>query len=74
MVNYHDPATIAGEYGACPFLPVLQRLQVARLISIRLFYSGARQVLARREWHIYVGLSLYCPALSPSRRYLTTQS
>ena len=21
MVNYQDPATIAGEFGACPFLP-----------------------------------------------------
>jgi hypothetical protein len=73
MVNYQNPATIAAEFGACAFLPGLQRLQVATrfLISIRLFNSGARQALARHEWHIYVSLSLTAP---PSRRYLTTQS
>jgi hypothetical protein len=58
MVNHQDPVTIAAKYGACAFLPGLQRIQVARPISIRLFNSGTRQVLARREWHIYVSLSL----------------
>ena len=58
MVNYQDPATIAAEFGACHFLPGLQCLQADCPIFIRLFNSGTRQVLARREWHIYVSLSL----------------
>ena len=58
MVNYQDPATIAAEFGACDFLPGLQCLRADRPIFIRLFNSGTRQVLARREWHIYVSLSL----------------
>ena len=40
---------------------------------IGLFNRGVRQVLARREWHIYVSLSLFVPLRQPSRRYLTTQ-
>ena len=36
-----------------------------RPISNYLFNSGARQVLARREWHIYVSLSLTVPLRHP---------
>ena len=64
MVNYQNPATIAGEFGACPFSRASAFL-TCRPISTCLFNSGARQVLARPEWHIYVRLSLTVPPRHP---------
>ena len=55
MVNFHDPATIAQEYGACAFPSRFGVLQPD--LPIGLFNSDAREVLARHEWYIYVSFT-----------------
>ena len=56
MVNYHDPATIAQEYGACAFM---SRFGVSQSdLPIGLFNSGAGEALACHEWFIYVSLTV----------------
>jgi hypothetical protein len=56
MANYHDPATIAQEYGAYAFL---SRFRVSQPdLPIGLFNSGAGEALACHEWFIYVSLTV----------------
>ena len=53
MINYHNPVTIAQEFGACPF---------CRTSGTSSPLTGwppqrwSREILAPREWNIYVGL------------------
>ena len=54
MVNYHDPVTIAREYGAYAILPSVSGLQPD--LPVGSFNSGGCEALARRGRYIYVSL------------------
>jgi hypothetical protein len=62
MVNYHDPVTIAREFGACAVLPSFSGLQPD--LPVTPFNSGDCEALACRGWYIYVGLPVL-PRLPP---------
>ena len=54
MVNFHDPATIAQDYGAYAF-PLGSRGQQRDLL-VGLFLSGCSETLALCGWSFYVSL------------------
>jgi hypothetical protein len=54
MVDYHDPATVAQEFGAYAFPSGFRGWQHDLLLG--LFNSEHREALARREWDVYVSL------------------
>ena len=64
MVNYQDPVTIETDFSTYAFLSLTVRLHrfsglpvpVRSDLLVRLFNSGAREILARSAWHIYVSL------------------
>lgn len=53
MVNYHDPITVAREFGE--HFPSGLRVQTD--LPVCLFNSGGSEALARRRWYIYVSIS-----------------
>jgi hypothetical protein len=57
MVNYHDPVTVAREFGAYASLSGLRGLHLD--LTVCLFNSGAREGLAFRGWCICVSLSYF---------------
>ena len=57
MVNYHDPVTMAREYSKYTFCRASVTCSSAARFT-RPFNSGDVEGLARREWYIYVSLSL----------------
>ena len=54
MVNYHDPVTMARDYGTYAFLSDFSTLQLNLLVGP--FNRGNGEGLARRGWYIYVSL------------------
>ena len=54
MVDYHDPITVAREFGAHAFSSDLGGLQTD--LPTGIFDSCGSEALARRRWHIYVSL------------------